>query len=90
MTSLGMEARHSHQEKVKTFRQQVSSGLNQALSGNGPVLIVAHGGVHWMICCLLGVSNTAHEWAIGNCQPVHFYPETDNQWMAKKLPFPIT
>jgi uncharacterized phosphatase len=45
---------HTHgSEMVKGFMQQTLSGVNQALSLQGPVLIVAHGGVHWAICCLL-------------------------------------
>ncbi|MBI3236749.1 MAG: histidine phosphatase family protein [Chlamydiales bacterium] len=83
MTSLGGDALQSSQEPVRDFIQQVLEGVNRALSQEGPVLIVAHGGIHWAVCCLMGIER--HEWAIGNCQLVHFSPEQNGQWQAKKL-----
>lgn len=65
------------------FIDQVRNGLNQALSLPAPSLIVAHGGVHWAICCLIGIQ--AHEWTINNCIPVHFSVGADGIWIAKKL-----
>ncbi len=46
------------------------SGINQALSYEGPVLIVAHGGIHWATCCFKGINN--YDWTIANCLPMHF------------------
>jgi len=69
------EARH--------FMERVKQGINQALSLPGPALIVAHGGVHWALCCLMELKE--HFWAIENCMPVHFSLDKDQNWMAKKL-----
>jgi probable phosphoglycerate mutase len=82
MTSIGKEAYLSNLEPVKSFMQRVVKGVNEALSQPGPVLIVAHGGIHWAMCCYM---NVEHEWAIGNCIPVHFTLGEDGQWRAKKL-----
>ena len=65
------------------FVNQVRSGINQALSLPGPSLVVAHGGIHWAICCLMGIDE--HEWAINNCIPVHFSVGNNRKWLAKKL-----
>lgn len=67
---------------ILTFVEQVKSGVNEALSKNGPVLIVAHGGVHWAICALMQISD--HNWSIDNCVPVHFRIE-QGSWSAKKF-----
>lgn len=74
----------SSDEHVKIFMQQTLHGINKALSCEGPVLIVAHGGIHWAMCCLMGIEN--HEWIIDNCLPIHFFPE-DHLWKARKLSF---
>lgn len=68
---------------ARQFIERVRNGINQALSLPSPSLIVAHGGVHWAICCLIGINE--HEWAINNCVPVHFSVETNENWIAKKL-----
>ena len=68
---------------VHQFVNQVRSGINQALSLPGPSLVVAHGGVHWAICCLMGIDR--HEWSINNCIPVHFSLGNDGKWSAKRL-----
>lgn len=82
MTSLGRHAHLSTEEPVYSFMQRVKKGIDQALSQEGPVLIVAHGGVHWAISCLIGVE---HEWVIGNCVPVHFSLSSADEWVARKL-----
>lgn len=69
------------EEQVSNFVQRVKKGLNMALSQKGPVLIVAHGGVHWAICGLMNI--LSHDWAIDNCIPVHF--SFSEKWVAKKL-----
>lgn len=81
MTRLGSKALSIREGKVSAFMNRVRSGINLSLTQPGPVLIVAHGGVHWALCCFLGVD---HEWVIDNCVPVHFTIEGD-QWKAKKL-----
>lgn len=81
-----MSARKScelHGEEVLSFFSQVVRGVNRALSCEEPVLIVAHGGVHWAICEQLGIEG--HNWDIGNCQLVHFFPAEEDKWNASLL-----
>lgn len=82
MTALGKEAYLHPNDPVKSFMQRVLRGVNEALLQPGPVLIVAHGGIHWAMCCQMGVE---HDWWIDNCVPVHFYLGNDGKWQAKKL-----
>lgn len=70
----------SLQEPVLGFMQRVQKGLQSALAYEGPILIVAHGGVHWALCSLLNIAG--HEWSIDNCVPVHFYI-INGQWHAR-------
>lgn len=70
---------------VLTFHERVERGLNHVLSLEGPVLIVAHGGVHWAICSLLDIEERDHHWAIDNCVPVHFSLSSEGRWLARKL-----
>lgn len=83
MVQLGMYSPLPEQGEARLFMDRVRNGLNQALSLPGPSLIVAHGGVHWAICCLLKID--AHEWMLENCGIVHFSAVTDQKWAAKKL-----
>jgi len=73
----------NHSPNVKNFMQKVLNGVNAALSCEGPALIVAHGGIHWAICYLMGISD--HDWLIDNCLPVHFSVGNNSQWRAKKI-----
>ncbi len=82
MTALGPEAHLIADDPVRTFMQKALHGINEALSQEGPVLIVSHGGIHWAMCCFMGVE---HEWAIDNCVPVHFTLGDNGKWKAKKL-----
>lgn len=68
---------------VRQFMDRVRNGVNQALLLPTPSLIVAHGGVHWAICWLMGIEE--HEWAINNCVPVHFSVGNNGKWVARKL-----
>ncbi|MBS0656402.1 MAG: histidine phosphatase family protein [Verrucomicrobia bacterium] len=83
MTTYGSDAYESPHTHVKAFMNQVVHGINQALSFEDPVLIVAHGGTHWATCCLMGI--TDHNWIIDNCLPVHFFIGHDSQWKAQTL-----
>lgn len=83
MTSCGPDAYHSDKKHVKDFIQKVRNGINETLLLEGPPLIVAHGGVHWALCCLMEVRD--HDWVIGNCLPVHFFPDDTGRWRARKL-----
>ncbi len=80
MTSLDRAA----WSKVATdFLERVRRGVNAALEEPGPVLIVAHGGVHMAICHWMGIED--HEWMIDNCQPVHFLLDDAMGWKARLL-----
>ena len=81
MTALGTMAYLQAKDPVRNFMSQVLKGVNQALTQKGPILIVAHGGVHWALCCFLRVECV---WAIDNCIPVHFTVENE-KWSARRL-----
>lgn len=66
---------------VHAFVERVRVGLIRALEQPGPVLIVAHGGVHWAICHHL--SDELHRRA-DNCVPFHFHKQAD-RWTSRKL-----
>lgn len=83
MIACGACAYESDQAHVRAFMERVLTGINQALSCEGPVLIVAHGGIHWAICCLMEI--TEHNWVVENCLPVHFSIGTEGKWKATKL-----
>lgn len=83
MVALGKSAHVNPPSHVKKFIDNVLDGINSAISKEGPVLIVAHGGIHWALCCVLGIEN--HDWGIDNCVPVHFSVGEDGRWNANKL-----
>lgn len=83
MTSLGRDAFNKGSLTVRNFLEQAKDGLNQALQYPGPVLVVAHGGIHWAICYWMDIED--HNWIIGNCQLVHFSVNNLSQWQAKIL-----
>lgn len=85
MAKFGMYSPIPNGGAVRQFMDRVQNGINQALSLPSPSLIIAHGGVHWAICCLIGIDE--HEWAINNCIPVHFSIGDNGKWTAKKLKF---
>lgn len=82
MNAAGIHAHNSPHEHVRNYISRVQKGFNQALTRESPTLIVAHGGIHWALCCLLGISE--HDWSVGNCVPVHFF-QRNGQWNARKL-----
>jgi probable phosphoglycerate mutase len=82
MTNLGPGAHGRAVDPVLSFMYRVAKGINLAILQPGPVLIVAHGGVHWAACCLMDVD---HEWAIDNCVPVHFTIDDSRKWRARKI-----
>jgi len=83
MTSLGPAAPISGSDTVRCFLNQAKQGINEALSQEGPVLIVAHGGVHWAICCWMGI--TRYNWMMDNCQLTYFSIDHTGEWNAKIL-----
>ena len=83
MRRLGMYSPFPSDGEAKDFMERVKIGLNRSLALPGPSLIVAHGGIHWAACCLLGIVD--HYWAIDNCGVVHFSIHGIDKWIAKKL-----
>jgi len=83
MTLLGSKVLISGSETTKCYLHRAKQGINEALSQQGPVLIVAHGGIHWAICCWMGIIE--HDWIIDNCQLVHFSINCLGGWQAKIL-----
>lgn len=82
MTPLGKKALQANIPLVTNFMKSVAKGLIEALSYPGPVLVVAHGGVHWAICHYMDI---ASPWHINNCVPVHFVPNEKGEWVANYL-----
>lgn len=70
---------------LQLFIDQVKNGIETSLlKTDHPVLIVAHYGVYYVLCYLLGIA-VDDCWKIGNCVPVHFYLDGDGRWIARKL-----
>lgn len=68
---------------TQAFLDRVARGVVKALKHPGPVLIVAHGGVHYALCRFLEIDG--HSGIIDHCVPVHFMPTQDGKWRASKL-----
>ena len=83
MVRFGMHNSLPDEGVVRQFLERVRKGINIVLALEGPSLIVAHGGVHWAICCLMGINK--HKWIIDNCVPVHFLIGNNEKWIARKL-----
>lgn len=83
MVCLGMYSPFPTYGEARLFMERVRDGINEALSLPGPALIIAHGGIHWALCCLMGIEN--HEWAVGNCAVVHFSVGAHEKWVASKI-----
>jgi uncharacterized phosphatase len=83
MREHGMNTALPKEGPAREFMIRVRNGVNLALLLPSPTLIVAHGGVHWAICCLMGIEE--HDWAIDNCVPVHFTIQSNGKWSARKL-----
>ncbi len=81
MTFQGQKSKIEFTEPVKEFMYRAIRGINQALSMPGPVLIVAHGGVHWAMCYFM---NANCNWAIEHCMPFHYSLDSQGHWVAKK------
>ncbi|MEN8237348.1 MAG: histidine phosphatase family protein [Pseudomonadota bacterium] len=67
---------------AKNFIQQTVKGINSALSKPGPVLVVAHGGIHYAFCKHHKIQN--HSWMLDNCALIRFNL-AGNQWSATAL-----
>ena len=83
MFQRGMNVPPPPEGDVRQFMDQVLQGVNEALDLPGPTLIIAHGGVHWATCCLMGIED--YDWHLNNCGIAHFSIGRQGQWVGKKL-----
>lgn len=83
MRELGMYSPLPESGHVRLFMDRVKKGIDEALQHEAPALVIAHGGVHWALCCLSNIVD--HPWAIDNCAIVHFTIHGDGIWKAKLL-----
>lgn len=75
-------------EEMGAYLARVAGALERffALTGDGPALIVAHGGVFHALCRLLAVAG-GDGGVIGNAVPVHFHPPaTVGGWTVTPVP----
>lgn len=80
MVDLGADACLLGSPRVKSYLQRVLSGINQALSFDGPALIVSHAGVHWALCCLMKIEN--HDWVVSSSKLIHFIITSKGKWIS--------
>jgi uncharacterized phosphatase len=81
MTSLDIHTKVYASKAVQEFMCRTVEGINKALDKEGSILIVAHGGMHWALCYLMGIEQSR---VIGNCVPVQFSYNAD-LWKMRKL-----
>ena len=70
------------EQLVHDFMDRAVAGINKSLRFDGPVLVVAHGGIHYAFCHKLAVEHPSKR--ISHCVPVHFSLH-DDRWKAKVL-----
>lgn len=79
--------KHTHKppfcSEMTSFRKRVEIGLAHVFRETGPHLVVAHGGVHWMIAHILDVPG--YNRRIPNCGLVYFYQDSNKVFQAKLL-----
>jgi probable phosphoglycerate mutase len=63
------------------FTRRVYKGFSKALQHPGPVLIVAHAGVHWPLQDALRLDTSV----LPNATPILHLPTEDQQWIIKEL-----
>ena len=68
-------------EPYREFMARAARGINAALAHDGPVLIVAHGGIYQPVNKLLPPDQ---QWALPNCQPVRHDPPRSNGAARRK------
>lgn len=73
---------YAFDQQTKFFLDRALKGINESLKHEGPVLIVAHGGVHWALCHHFNIQG--HHRVIDNCVAVHV-ARVQNHWTAKTL-----
>lgn len=69
-------------ETLDQFAHRVHAGMHEALKQPGPVLLVAHGGILYVIASALNVAVTPE--LLGNAHPLRFEREGD-LWRATPL-----
>lgn len=70
-------------ESYRDFIDRALGAVNAALNEDGPVLIVAHGGVYWSI---REHARLDVEGDIPNCQPIHHEPPRgDRPWWERRF-----
>ena len=57
-------------EGYADFSSRIKRGLEKALQHNGPILIVSHGGVYWVVQEILGLAIID----LGNAEPIFHQP----------------
>lgn len=74
-------------ETLDEFAHRVYSGLHEALEHPGPVLIVAHGGILYVLAALLRIAVTPE--LLGNAHPLRFTRRNPDAWEAVPLLEPV-
>lgn len=64
-------------KQTEKFIQRSVNGINISLAKPSPMLIIAHGGIHYAFCKYHIIQN--YNWVIDNCILVHF-KLIDNRW----------
>lgn len=72
----------SNHTSVQPFLQQAQKALEIILSKESPTLVIAHGGVHLVLCY---ITNAQHDWKLDNCALAHFFTDETGHWKTKKL-----
>ena len=72
---------------VQAFFRRVTVGIQKVFTHEGPVLLIAHGGVHWALCQQWGI--VGHKWKIANGEVVHFRPLGEGRWEAELVMRPF-
>lgn len=70
-------------DEIEGFLGRAVRGLGAALQKQSPVLLVAHGGIHWALCYHMAIEN--HPWKIDNCKLAYFRPVGENDWEAEVI-----
>ncbi len=90
-TQIWLEMTDEKQERfsseVQNFIKKTLLGVNQALKEPGPVIIFAHGGIHFALCHYLNIKE--HDKKIDHCVPIHFYPTKNSEWQVELVKFNI-
>lgn len=70
-------------ESIESVKKRLIPGMQEALAEDTVPLIVAHGGIHWALMQVLGLSY--EDAPVGNCEVVRFSPTEQGGWAACPL-----